>query len=90
LTNVARHAGVTKARLQVWAGPRSLGARIEDQGRGFVVETALAGHSSGLAGMRERCRLLGGQLTIESTPEAGTRLSIELPLSDRPATGSET
>ena len=90
LNNVARHAGVTKATVEVWAGPRSLGARIEDRGRGFSVETALRGHSSGLAGMRERCRLLGGQLTIESTPGTGTRLSIELPLPVRPASGTET
>jgi len=86
LNNVARHAGVTKAKVEVWAGPRSLGARIEDQGRGFVVETALGGHSSGLAGMRERCRLLGGHVTIESTPGTGTSLSMELPLSASAAT----
>jgi PAS domain S-box-containing protein len=90
LTNVARHAGVEMAKVEVWAGSRSLGARIEDQGRGFVVETALDGHSSGLAGMRERCRLLGGQLTIDSTPGTGTRLSIELPLEARPARDAET
>ena len=90
LNNVARHAGVTKAKVEVWAGSKSLGARIEDEGRGFVVETALRGHSSGLAGMRERCRLLGGQVTIESTPGTGTRLSIELPLPAQPASGAET
>jgi signal transduction histidine kinase len=54
--------------------------RIEDKGRGFSVEEALAGHSSGLAGMRERCRLLGGRLAIETTRGEGTRLSVELPL----------
>ena len=36
--------------------------------------------SSGLAGMVERVRLLDGQLTIESAPGHGTRLSAELPL----------
>lgn len=87
LTNVARHAGVAEAKVEVWAGPKSLGARIEDQGLGFRLETALASDSSGLLGMRERCRLLGGQLEIESRPGTGTRLSIELPLSARPATG---
>ena len=90
LTNVARHAGVGKARVEVWAGPKSLGARIEDEGRGFSVEAAQAGRSSGLAGMRERCRLLGGQVTIESAPGTGTRLSIDLPLSESPANGSGT
>ena len=80
LTNIARHAGVSRARVEVWADGKNLGARIGDEGRGFVVGEALAGHSSGLAGMKERCRLLGGRLTIESAPGAGTRLWPELPL----------
>ena len=81
LTNVARHAGVMKARVEVWSDAETLGARIADEGRGFSVEPALARYSSGLSGMRERCRLLGGQLTIESAPGAGTRLVMTLPLS---------
>jgi len=80
LTNVARHAGVTKARVEVWADAETLGARIEDEGRGFSVEDALARYSSGLAGMRERCRPLGGRLTIDSAPGSGTRLAMTLPL----------
>ncbi len=81
LTNVARHAGVMRASVEVWADAETLGARIADEGRGFSVEAALARYSSGLAGMRERCRLLGGQLTVESAPGAGTRLVMALPLS---------
>jgi signal transduction histidine kinase len=80
LTNVARHAGVVRVKVEVWADAESLGARIEDEGRGFTVAEALAGPSSGLAGMRERSRLLGGKLLIESGPGSGTRLSLELPL----------
>jgi signal transduction histidine kinase len=80
LTNVARHAGVASAKLKVWADAQSLGASIQDDGRGFNVEAALARYSSGLAGMRERSRLLGGRLTIESAAGSGTRLLMELPL----------
>jgi PAS domain S-box-containing protein len=80
LTNVARHAGVRQAKVDVWANPVSLGVRIEDEGRGFDVEAALAARSSGLEGMRERSRLAGGRLAIESEPGEGTRLSVELPL----------
>jgi len=80
LTNVARHAGVMKAKVDVWASPASLGALIEDEGRGFDVGAALAARSSGLNGMRERSRLAGGRLLIESEPGRGTRLSLELPL----------
>ena len=80
LTNVARHAGVRQAKVDVWANPVSLGARIEDEGRGFDVEAALSARSSGLEGMRERSRLAGGRLTIESAPGEGASLSVELPL----------
>jgi signal transduction histidine kinase len=80
LTNVARHAGVTKAKVDIWAGVESLGVRIEDAGRGFDVGAALDARSSGLNGMRERSRRAGGRLDIESQPGKGTRLSLELPL----------
>jgi PAS domain S-box-containing protein len=80
LTNVARHAGVREASVDVWADAASLGVRIEDQGRGFDVAAARAARSSGLEGMRERSRLAGGHLAIESKPGQGARLSVELPL----------
>lgn len=80
LTNVARHAGVKRANVDVWANSTSLGVRIEDEGRGFDVAAALAGRSSGLEGMRERSRLVGGHLAIESEPGTGTRVSADLPL----------
>lgn len=89
LTNVARHAGVMKVKVEVWADSKTLAARIEDDGRGFSVDGALTQSSSGLAGMRERCCLLGGQLTIESTPGSGTRLSLQLPLSASASEGAD-
>jgi signal transduction histidine kinase len=49
-------------------------------GKGFDVEAALAAHSSGLEGMRERSRLIGGNLAVDSEPGRGTRLSLEVPL----------
>jgi signal transduction histidine kinase len=80
LTNVARHAGATKANVNIWASAEALGVRIEDEGRGFDVGPALAARSSGLNGMRERSRLAGGSLDIDSEPGRGTRLSLVLPL----------
>jgi PAS domain S-box-containing protein len=84
LTNVARHAGVSEVTVRVWTGQDTLSVQIEDQGIGFDPEVALAaGTSTGLAGMRERAVLLGGKLTIESAPGAGTCLTAELPLTGR-------
>jgi signal transduction histidine kinase len=80
LTNVARHAGVRQAKVDVRANLVSLGVRIEDEGHGFDVAAALDARSSGLEGMRERSRLLGGRLVIDSEPGKGTRLSVALPL----------
>jgi signal transduction histidine kinase len=81
LTNVARHAGVREVRVWLWRTEDQIGVQIEDQGHGFTPEEVLAAHtSSGLVGMVERVRLLGGLLTIESALALGTRLTIELPL----------
>jgi PAS domain S-box len=78
LTNIARHAEVESATVRVWAEEESLTIQIEDQGKGFDTETALAAaNTSGLAGMRERAHLLGGHFTIESHVGAGTRLTAE-------------
>jgi PAS domain S-box-containing protein len=82
LTNVARHASVERVEVEVTAEATRLRARNEDRGRGFDVGAALAGPSSGLAGMRERARLLGGRLTMDSTPGSGTRLRLVLPLTE--------
>jgi PAS domain S-box-containing protein len=81
LTNVARHSGVNEAVVRLWANPETLSVQIEDKGCGFDVEAMLAGStSSGLSGMRERAAILGGRLTLESSPKEGTVLTAELPL----------
>jgi signal transduction histidine kinase len=82
LTNVARHASVERADVEVTGEATRLRVQIEDKGRGFDLDAALAGPSSGLAGMRERARLLGGRLTMDSAVGAGTRLRLVLPLTE--------
>ncbi len=81
LTNVARHAGVANAVVRLWANAESLGIQVEDAGAGFdPTAPPPGGFTTGLSGMRERARLLGGDLTLESAPGEGTRLTAELPL----------
>jgi PAS domain S-box-containing protein len=81
LTNVARHAGVSQVGVRLWSDQDTLGVQIEDQGTGFDPEAALTAEATtGLAGMRERAVLLGGQLTVESAPGVGTCVTAELPL----------
>lgn len=81
LTNVARHAGAEEGTARLWADELVLGVQVEDRGKGFLVEPTLAAQTStGLLGMRERAELLGGRLTVESTPGKGTRVTVEFPL----------
>jgi PAS domain S-box-containing protein len=81
LTNVVRHAKVSEVTVRIWLDEKMLGVQVEDHGIGFNSEALLnTGTSSGLAGMRERAVLLGGQFTIETSPGAGTRLTAELPI----------
>jgi PAS domain S-box-containing protein len=80
LTNVARHASVETVTVRVWATSELLGLKIIDEGCGFNPTEALNGYKTGgLTGMKERADLLGGLLSIESTPGAGVRITAELP-----------
>jgi PAS domain S-box-containing protein len=85
LTNVARHARASRVEVTLVARQGWLELRVADDGRGFsptgIGENGGAGVGWGLAGMRERASLLGGHLSIDSTPGRGTTLILRLPLS---------
>jgi signal transduction histidine kinase len=80
LTNVLRHAGMTRVSvtLQQIRGLASL--VVEDYGRGFQLERHDASGRLGLLGMRERAEMVGGTLTVESTPGTGTTVIVRVPL----------
>jgi signal transduction histidine kinase len=84
LTNTARHAAVREVTVRLRSESRMLIVIVEDRGRGFDPSTARSDVSSGLTGMHERAHLLGGSLTIDSAPGAGTRIKASLPLGSRP------
>lgn len=85
LTNIARHARAKSASLLIEKHGDTVRAIVEDDGVGFDVNTYHGERHLGLLGMRERAELLGGTLTIESTPGQGTSIFIEIPLT-QPAT----
>jgi signal transduction histidine kinase len=64
--------------VKVWRNSRQLHLQIGDRGCGFEGTALTAGTSSGLCGLRERARLAGGQLNIESAPGEGTVISASL------------
>jgi two-component system sensor histidine kinase DesK len=73
VTNVVRHAQAHSCRMRLDQQNGSCLLEIHDDGRG-----GLADEGNGLRGMRERVEMLGGTLNRET--EAGTRLTITLPL----------
>ena len=65
LTNIARHADATQAKVKFFIQNQTLELEICDNGKGFDVKNETKGHY-GLVGMHERARLTGGMLVIES------------------------
>ncbi len=80
LTNVARYACVEEISVTLNAENDILWLEVVDKGKGFNVSRELEKPSSGLGGMRERASLVGGWLTIHSSPGQGTRITASLPL----------
>jgi signal transduction histidine kinase len=80
LNNIERHARASHVRMSVTCGSRKLCLRVEDNGCGFVPAKAepAEGHF-GLRNMEERAMILGGSLRIESQPESGTAIIVEVP-----------
>ena len=81
LTNVARHARATRVQLQLRSVDQAIEFIVRDDGRGFdPAAIDQAGHY-GLIGLRERARLMGGTVSIDSRPGQGTTLRVNVPLS---------
>jgi signal transduction histidine kinase len=80
LTNVARHARARLISVLVERRQKEIVAVIEDDGQGFDLQRVHRDGHLGLLGIRERAELLGGSLTIESSPGQGASLFIRLPL----------
>lgn len=80
LTNIARHARAENVNLRIDAHNDLLEMEIKDDGSGF--DTSQVGKSGhyGLIGMRERSRLAGGTLDIQSNLDTGTVLKLRFPL----------
>ena len=80
LTNVAGHADATHVDVTLISTASKLELHVRDDGRGFDRNAAGRESSYGLLGMSERARLIGGALSIDSAPGAGTTVSIYIPL----------
>ena len=75
LTNIARYADASAARVVVRTEGERLVVRVSDDGRGG----ADPGSGSGLRGLADRLAAIGGELTVTSEPGSGTTLQATLP-----------
>lgn len=91
ITNVVHHATARNLWLEIACPDHSFALTVRDDGCGFDVETILAQPTGmqgiGLFGMKERAALVGGELTVQSTPGRGTSIQITLPLKGQAGNG---
>ena len=77
LTNAARHSGASHIRVRLMLSGEGLELRVSDDGSGLPEGEPESG-GLGIAGMRERVLLIGGELEIESPSGLGTRIRLRL------------
>lgn len=77
LTNAVKHGGAARATVEVLEHQQRVTVVVRDDGTGFDPEACTDGF--GLAGMRERAELLGGELSVHSAPGDGTTIDVVLP-----------
>ena len=83
ISNAVQHAGAEHVRVRLLRkgpadGPDAVELTVADDGSGFTFDQAARG--LGIAGMRERTLLVGGDVQVESRPDVGTRVSLTVPL----------
>lgn len=78
MTNTLKHSGSSTIDIALEADERTLRIEVSDQGVGFDPRGASQG--SGLAGLSDRIRALGGELEVSSEPGRGSVVSASLPI----------
>jgi len=86
LTNIYKHARASTISICMFSFEGHIYISIADDGKGMAKGASLAsrgsGYHQGVIGMRERAALLGGRVTLDSVPGKGTRVDIDIPLSN--------
>ncbi len=86
LTNIARHANAKNVDIIIRRKDGNILSTIKDDGDGFdyeaVTETESLKKSAGLFGMKERVRLVNGEIYIKTKPGDGTEIQITIPIEE--------
>jgi signal transduction histidine kinase len=80
LTNIIRHAKATRVDVRLAEDDGKLVLTVKDNGKGITEEEMANTRSIGLVGMRERARLVGGELSLQGAPGQGTMVTLRVPL----------
>lgn len=80
-TNAVRHAHASAVRVRLEFGPDRAVVTVADDGVGFDPDARqIRSRRLGLTSMRERAQALGGAFAIDSSPDAGTTVRVEVPV----------
>jgi signal transduction histidine kinase len=79
MSNALQHAGCRSVTITCSYAPRELRVRVHDDGRGLDPSQGTPAGHWGLVGMRERAASIGAQISITSTPTAGTEVVLVVP-----------
>jgi PAS domain S-box-containing protein len=80
LNNVVKHSRAQQAQVELCKAQDEIRLQIVDAGAGFDVARSHTDVGIGLIGMRERLRLVGGRLSVQSAPLRGTAILAEVPV----------
>ena len=80
ISNIRKHAEAKTILIQLLVYEREIKLIIEDDGKGFEYNKALAKGGLGLKSINSRVEFLDGQINWDSQPEKGTTISINIPV----------
>ena len=82
LHNAVKYSGVREFEVALTGALNEIQLRVHDSGAGFDPKIARNGHGLGLTSMKERLKLVNGELFIESSPNQGTTVFARAPLTE--------
>jgi PAS domain S-box-containing protein len=83
LQNAMKHSGSHHLEVSLVAELNAIRLTVRDSGIGFDPKAVINGHGLGLVSMKERLRLVDGELSIESRLHVGTTIHARVPLNPR-------
>jgi two-component system sensor histidine kinase DegS len=83
LNNAARHSQAPLVKLGVDMGESQIKVTVDDNGKGFDVDTLSERGGKGLKVIRDRAEMLGGYLEIDSAIGKGTRVVFQVPAASK-------